>query len=582
MRPIALLFLLVCCAGPARAQSASPPVVLNEVLYDVPGADGGAQFVELFNREERVIALTGYRLEAGDGAGEARWKLLWTGQAGDVILPRGRFVIGEGNVLPRPDRVLAIDLENGPDAVRLSAPDGKSDVLGYGALTFAGYFEGRPCEDVAAGYALARAPDGADTGDNRADFVALSPATPGTPNVAERDLALVRVTADAERVEPGDPVTLRGHLLNRGVGALSAPMIEVLLWAAPRALETGTTAGQDDASPAPDSLVARLEAPADLDPGDSLAVVLSFIPGVAGAWDLALQARVEDDGAPANDRAAVRVQVGPGALIVNEVLSAPRDGPEWIELRNVSREPIALFDWTLEDATGRRGIVVAPGNTGLAFDVRPDSLVVLTSDPPALLARHPELSRSKVAACQPWPTLNNGGAGGEPADRVVVRAPSGRVSDAMELPGGDPIGASLERRAAGSPSRARATWGVSAAEGGTPGQANSIDGGAFVPGVALVAAAGGARPAEGQGALLSYRTGFERATVSLAVYDLRGRLVRALLENADGPGQARIAWDGRAAGGAAAAPGVYVAGLKAKDTVGGAATARARAWVWVR
>ena len=70
--------------------------------------------------------------------------------------------------------------------------------------------------------------------------------------------------------------------------------------------------------------------------------------------------------------------------------------------------------------------------------------------------------------------------------------------------------------------------------------------------------------------------------MSLGVYDLRGRLVRALLDRADGPGQAGVAWDGRAEGGDAVAPGVYVAGLEARDQSGSAAVAHARAYVVVR
>jgi len=584
MRPV-VLSTLACAAGliASVAHAQVPAVLLNEVFYDAAGADGGFQFVELASTVDRVVALAGYRLEAGDGAAPERWHLLWTGQAGDVILPRGRFVIGEGRVDPPPDRVQPVELENGPDAVRLTAPDGAQDVLGYGALTWAGYFEGRPAEDVPGGFSLARRPDAHDTGDNAADFVALSPATPGAPNQPERDAALVRVTASAERLETGEPVTLSASLANRGVVPLAAHQIEVLLWAAPRAPEFDLTAGQGDPVPAPDSLVARLGAPGDLDPGDSLAVALTFTPPAPGAWDVSLQVRVEDDGAPANDRGVVRLQVGPGALIVNEVESAPSDGgPEWVELKNVAGETVVLYDWTLEDATGRRAVVLAPGTAGSAFSVEPESLVVFTSDPPALLARHPSLQPAKVAACVPWPALNNTSSGAGPADRVIVRAPGGRVSDAMDLPGDDPPGASLERRAATSPSRAPATWGASASPGGTPGAMNSIDGGALVPGIALVAAAAGARPGAGEGALLTYRTGFERATVSLGVYDLRGRLVRALLDRADGPGHAGVSWDGKGAGGEAVAPGVYVAGLEAKDTSGSTNVARARTWVVVR
>jgi hypothetical protein len=347
-------------------------------------------------------------------------------------------------------------------------------------------------------------------------------------------------------------------MVNRGIGTLSAQAIEVLLWAAPRPPETGAHAAQGPL--AADSLFARLEGPNDLDAGDSLDVALSFTPPAPGAWDAALQARTLDDGIAGNDRATVRLQVGPGALIVHEVMSAPSGGaPEWVELRNVTDEPVLLDGWTLEDATGHRATVL----DAYAFDVLPDSVVVLCGDPIALLGLHPSLRATCVAPCTPWPALNNDG------DQVLVRAPGGRVSDAMELPGDDPSGASLERRSTTSPSREPGTWGASAIEGGTPGLANSIDAGAFVPGVALTA----------RGTLLTYRTGFERANVTLALYDVRGRRVRALLDHADGPGRAGVAWDGLSDGGERVPPGVYVAGMTASA---GVSSVRARTCVVVR
>jgi hypothetical protein len=574
--------LLSLLAGPpARAQAAHPPVVINEVYYDAPGTDSGYEFVELLNPTAAAVALTGYRLEAGDGAGPGRWRLVWSGAAADVVPPGARFVIGEATVFPAPDRVQTLALENGPDALRLVAPDGSADVVGYGALTYAEYFAGRPAPDAPAGSSLARLPDGADTGDNATDFAVVSPPTPGAPNQPERDLA-VRHAETSERVEPGEPVRAHAVLVNRGRVGLAAHEIAVLLWAAPRPPDTGTTYGQGDAGLAPDSLVARLDGPADLDPGDSTAVDLAFTALLPGAWDVTLAVSVLDDGVAANDRVTAPVQVGPGALLVNEVEAAPHDGPEWVEVVNASGGALAPFDWTLEDATGRRAVVApAPADGSLGL-VAPDSLAVLTSDPQALLALCPELLPDRVFGCVPWPALNNTGADGAPADRVVVRAPDGRVSDAVDLPDADPAGASYERRALTSPSASPATWGASAVEGGTPGRANSIGADALPGGVGLSAAAEGAWPLRNRPALLTYRTAFERARVTLAVYDLRGRPVRRLLDDALAPGAAGVAWAGDDAAGKPVPPGLYVAGLTASDADGVAPPVRARACVVVR
>jgi hypothetical protein len=199
--------------------------------------------------------------------------------------------------------------------------------------------------------------------------------------------------------------------------------------------------------------------------------------------------------------------------------------------------------------------------------------VVLVSDPIALLGLHPELSVTRVAACTPWPALNNTAGGNPYADRVILRGPLGRVSDAWSCR------AAIPGRVARAPLARESEppaldLGASAVSGGTPGRANSIDAGAFVP---------GSRWSRGRwkrrAAVVPH--GFERANLSRAVYDLRGRLVRALLDGEDGPGRAGVAWDGKGPGGEAVAPGVYVAGLTAREP-GSGAVARARTCVVVR
>jgi len=57
------------------------------------------------------------------------------------------------------------------------------------------------------------------------------------------------------------------------------------------------------------------------------------------------------------------------------------------------------------------------------------------------------------------------------------------------------------------------------------------------------------------------------ATVSLAVFDVAGRCVRTLASGLVPAGVHVVAWDGRDAGGAAAAPGVYYCRLAADGRV---------------
>jgi hypothetical protein len=566
---LALAAAAAVCGG--RAAIASPPVVLNEVFYDATGSDTGLAFIELVNTTDATVSLFGWQLEAGDGADSERWRELWGGGPTDAIPPHGRYLVGEALVVPAPDRMTHLELENGPDAVRLIAPDGSIDVLGYGALTNLDQFEGRPAPDVPAGFALARIPDGHDTDDNAADFVAVSPPTPGAANLPERDVAWANAAPVAERIEAGERLAFAGVAVERGAAALAVGEVEAQLWVAPP-----DDAGEPPGPLATDSLVARTTLERELAPGDSVAVALVFVPDRPGAWRVTIALRTLDDGVLGNDRVARVVQVGAGALLLSEIAHAPEDGPEWVELWNRTLRPIALEGWQIEDASGHRGLVHVAGVS--AFDVPPDSLVVVTSDPTAFREVHGEVAPGRVAACASWPALNNGTSTAPEAERVRLRAPDGRVSDEASVPGGVPDGATRERRSLARPGSEASNWGWSAVFGGTPARANSI-GGPDVAGVDLAVAPGRVVRGRGQNVVVRYRTGLERARVKLEVYDVRGRPRRVLLDG-DAPGAAGVAFDGADDAGAALAPGLYLLALEARAD-DGTAFLRRRAWVGV-
>ena len=67
----------------------------------------------------------------------------------------------------------------------------------------------------------------------------------------------------------------------------------------------------------------------------------------------------------------------------------------------------------------------------------------------------------------------------------------------------------------------------------------------------------GARPNPSGGSTTLYFSLAEETTVHLAVFDMRGRLVRALVDEPRGPGAHAVAWDGRDTGGMSVAAGVY-------------------------
>ncbi|MCK4513081.1 lamin tail domain-containing protein, partial [bacterium] len=178
----AAVFALSTCSAAAQ-------VVINEVLYDPEGGDTGLEFVELLNCGRHGVLLTGWVLETGNGAHPDDWTVEWIGGDLDYLEPGQMFVIGEVDVLPAPDYATPLDLQNGPDGVRITDGVDPVDVVGWGEPLFQEYYEGTPAVDAPSGLSLARSPDCFDHGDNALDFVA-GPPTPGARNALSHDLCL--------------------------------------------------------------------------------------------------------------------------------------------------------------------------------------------------------------------------------------------------------------------------------------------------------------------------------------------------------------------------------------------------------
>ena len=521
----ALSLLLTAALSCAPAQY---PIV-SEVYYDAPGVDTGHEFVELWNTGDAPASLAGLRIEAGDGAAPGRWTLRWTGGPADSVGPHARFVVGGALVLPAPDRVATLDLQNGPDALRLVWPGGASEVVGWGAHDFPEYYCGAPALDVAGGQSLARIPDAAATGSNAGDFRATDPS-PGAANVRARDAALVRkrLALDPERPEPGGSATLTLLLTNLGASAWNTGEAHVAV--------TG------------DLIAAPLDAAApSLAAGETTQVQVPLMALRAGRGALAARVVLTGDESPANDADTLLARVGAGPLELTEIQFHPAAAEgEWIEVRNRTHEALALEQFKVGDRGGAGGSVEA--GTPLAGD----SLAVLAQDPTALLVAHPALDAARVRRVTPWAALNNSDDATGVADQVVVAEASGVPDDRVSYSAqGIAAGVSLEREGD--------TWRPSAVAGGTP----------MAPPRTPLAVPGGFRAAPrrlragGDTVYFAWELPWPSARVTLELYDLDGRRTRRLV----GPvpsgahGERPVTLD-------ALPPGLYLAVLRAESNDG--------------
>lgn len=521
------LALAATCTLPGR------PIVA-EVVYDAPGDDTGHEFVELYNPYPADAPLAGLKLQSGDGAAPARWTTRWTGGVRDTIRAHARFVIGGALVVPVPDAVVTLELQNGPDAMRLVWPDGAVEVLGWGALAYPEYSCGAPAADVAAGQSLARVPDDADLGGNALDFRAADPS-PGRANQPPVDLALVRGTLVAvpENPEPFESLRVSLALVNRGALLLAGDSLAL----AGDALAEAVRARLPDAAP-----------------GETLRVVLAAAAGAAGRRALVALALAPGDAELSNDADTLAVRVGPGPLELTEIQFHPAAGEgEWAEVRNRSGGPLALAGFTFSDAADARARVT--GDVTLA----PDSLALIAQDRGALLAAYPGLDSTRIAGVSAWPALNNTDGEGGVADRVTLREADGLAADRMAYSAAHvPAGATLEKEGG--------AWHASIVAGGTP----------LAPPARAETGGEGLRVTPRRLRLpqpeaeFAWSLPWSSARVTLELYDLAGRRVARLLDAAPSgaSGLVRVRLDG-------AGPGVFVAVLRA--TSGGAAWSRTAA-----
>jgi hypothetical protein len=374
----AVLFLATAWAAPVDG------VCINEILYDPSGADAGREFIELYNPDSTSQELHGWSLEAGNGAQPGDWRRQWEGGAPDRIGPRGFFLIAGAAFEGVADARAPLDMQNGPDAVRLRAPSGWTDRVGWGELEHEEFFEGVPAPDAPSGSTLARIPDGLDRDDNRSDLRICPQPTPGRANAGAGGI-------DIDQVRCVPPILDAG-----GTGELSVTVTD----GGSEIVDLGELRWVLDG---PGLRVDVRRAPVGMiRPGESAVFVWALRPL---ASEGAASVRISLTG-PGGERseALAPVWIGRGEVWISEIQYDPSgsDG-EWIELAFGGTEPIDLAGWQIRDASGR-GSTIGPGP--VMFEPRGCALVA--ESPGGLRASWPELSPEAILPrTGGWPSLNN-------------------------------------------------------------------------------------------------------------------------------------------------------------------------------
>ncbi|MEE2751851.1 MAG: lamin tail domain-containing protein, partial [Myxococcota bacterium] len=164
-------------------------VVINEIMTDPEGSDGGYEWVEIYNADSIPVPLNGWAIEAAKSGWSEEVELFG-------ILPAGAYLlIGEENVSGGVDIEASLDFGNAStssDGVRLVCGDGVADTVLYGSPNSdefrddGGGVATSLAEVARGGQCLARIQNGYDTDLCGLDLAVVEPSycSPGGPNPA--------------------------------------------------------------------------------------------------------------------------------------------------------------------------------------------------------------------------------------------------------------------------------------------------------------------------------------------------------------------------------------------------------------
>lgn len=515
---------------------ASRTLVLNEIMFDPP--EGQPEWVEIFNPRDGPVALCGWFLE--DEAG-GRGVI-----ADSVVIPARSFRVLAADAALRvqfnlPDSVVIVArnfpaLNQTGETVRLRDLNGNViDALIYESAWGESkrslekvWFER---ENERSNWQPSRAPRGATP----AAFNSVSPR--------EYDLEVSGLSYNPTKPKFGQDVRLEARIVNRGRRALAS--FAVFFYYDQNATQAWVPLGE-----------VRVEQA--LASEDSILVALAWPQPPSGKSQIMAEVRANDDILMENNRKTTILPVGYAArsVVINEIYYDARSNEvEWFEVYNRSANAVNLSQWLWLDTEASAPLFLADS----AFSLAPRQFAVISPRGEILQLERGALHLQTTK----WPTLNN--------DEESIRLFdfNGGFQDSVRFNSdwGGEHGVSLERINPNLASQDSSNWSTCVASfGATPGRVNSVFT-EVLPSVASISVAPNPFSPDDDGrddfVVFQLNVPVTTALVHLKIYDLRGRLIRHLLNSRAIASHAEVIWNGRDEQGESVATGLYIVYLQA-------------------
>lgn len=526
-------FLLMCLSSIVFARTVSSGVVPNEVLANEPGSRVKLEWVELFNTDTETVDLGG-------------WKFI--SKSDSTVLPAGTLIPGKNylilarklvSVFPDsesfeyywgnrsgvwgdspeenyPAVEAKLSLNNSAGTVTLIDPQQNSSSFAWN-------------KDAGDGISWERiSPSGEDSISNWGFCVISKGSTPGKVNSitpVPNDLSISPSDISIEPALPAENENFKLRVNVRNSGTLTSSENFLYFFCD---YDFNGSLEENESLGTPVYIL-----PIPVNQVLTFSKELSFPKGV-----YRLYVQIGEDEKEYNNQAFINIRVGQTLpdIVINEFLCSPGDyQPEWIELYNRTTTPVNLKNWLLGDSASQSLI------TNEDLNLFPGEYLILTENRSLFLSSYPEANCNVIEPLS-WHILNNGG------DKIVLKDSLGFIVDELSYTADADIkGFSQERVSSEKISSDPDNWWRSVdPKGSTPCKVNSIQNSYYTVDLKLDINPNPFSP-DGDGfedqTTISYTIPF-KSELTLKIYDVRGRLVRTLVDKAPQV-SGEIIWDGK-------------------------------------
>ena len=315
--------------------------------------------------------------------------------------------------------------------------------------------------------------------------------------------------------------------------------------------------------------------------GDSVFAASSPLMLPSGETQIIVVVQFRRDERLRNNHASLTVQTGSDerSAVINEIMFEPLDGQnEWFEVYNRSQDSIDLQGWSFNDketASGVNSFFITHQSRILV----PSGFIVVAADS-SFFQMYPELYRVDSLCAVFVLSHSSGFSFNNDADAIVLKDITGKTIDSVAYSAHwhspnivDIRGRSLERINPNVDSNDPRNWNTCTdVTGGTPAKLNSIFAASTSNSARLSFSPNPFSP-DGDGfedfCVVHYNLPLSSSTINVRIYDIKGRLIRRLVNGEPAGFQGDIIWDGLDDNKQRARIGVYVVFLEATDRSNG-------------